>query len=214
MAYLFEKQIKHYPLLGNLNAQYSHIDLSTKSQVYENHLQDWEEYLTQLPSKEPDKIYYGGYLENRFFYSNEDLFGSKELRRDIHLGVDLWVPAKTAIFCPLDAIVHSVSYNDQELDYGHTVILQHKIDGLIFFTLYGHLNSNHVSTLKVNDKMKMGTKFCEVGPIDQNGGWPPHLHFQIIKDLGQFVGDYPGVCNIKELDYYRNNCPDGSDFIF
>jgi len=33
------------------------------------------------------------------------------------------------------------------------------------------------------------------------------LHFQIIKDIKDYKGDYPGVCAAKDLKYYKNNCP-------
>ena len=214
MAQVFGKQIKHYPILGNTKKIYKSIDLSVAGDVYKKHLPQWKNYLTQLPIKQADTIYYGGYLENRFFYSNEHLFGKQENKRDIHLGVDLWTETNTAVFCPIDGIVHSFAYNDKSLDYGYTIILKHEIEGQVFFSLYGHLNDWHLDSLKVNSKIKMGSKFCEIGPENQNGGWPPHLHFQLISNLDKNVGDYPGVCNIKDLQYYKDNCPDGSSFIF
>jgi hypothetical protein len=47
-----------------------------------------------------------------------------------------------------------------------------------------------------------------LGTFEENGGWPPHLHFQIIRDMEGFLGDYPGVAKKSELDHYQNNCPD------
>ncbi|RYZ44700.1 MAG: peptidase M23, partial [Chitinophagaceae bacterium] len=38
--------------------------------------------------------------------------------------------------------------------------------------------------------------------------WPPHLHFQIIKDMHGWKGDYPGVCRFSEKEAYLQNCPD------
>jgi len=51
-----------------------------------------------------------------------------------------------------------------------------------------------------------------LGKPDENGGWPPHLHFQLIRDMQGFVGDYPGVCAKQDLTFYANNCPDPSAF--
>ena len=31
---------------------------------------------------------------------------------------------------------------------------------------------------------------------------------QIIKDMGSYKGDYPGVASLHEIDFYRSNCPD------
>ena len=47
----------------------------------------------------------------------------------------------------------------------------------------------------------MGVNFSE------NGNWPPHLHFQLILGIESYHGDYPGVCNDGDLDFYKNNCP-------
>jgi hypothetical protein len=41
-----------------------------------------------------------------------------------------------------------------------------------------------------------------------NGNWPPHLHFQLIRDMQGKRGDYPGVVRADELAFYRDNCPD------
>ena len=44
--------------------------------------------------------------------------------------------------------------------------------------------------------------------MKENGDYPPHLHFQIILDIENFYGDYPGVCSENDLKYYSQNCPD------
>jgi hypothetical protein len=41
-----------------------------------------------------------------------------------------------------------------------------------------------------------------------NGDYAPHLHFQIIINMENKLGDYPGVCSLKMLDFYSKNCPD------
>ena len=45
------------------------------------------------------------------------------------------------------------------------------------------------------------------GPLE-NGHWPPHLHFQLIRELGDWSGDYPGVCKYSEKEKYLANSPD------
>jgi peptidoglycan LD-endopeptidase LytH len=47
-----------------------------------------------------------------------------------------------------------------------------------------------------------------IGTPEENGDWPPHLHFQVIEDMECKMGDYPGVCSKKERDRYLQNCPD------
>ena len=47
-----------------------------------------------------------------------------------------------------------------------------------------------------------------IGGTEVNGDYAPHLHFQIIKDIEGFEGDYPGVSSQNNLAYYSDNCPD------
>ena len=47
-----------------------------------------------------------------------------------------------------------------------------------------------------------------VGYSEVNGDYAPHLHFQIIKNIENFEGDYPGVTSQNNLAFYRANCPD------
>jgi len=77
-----------------------------------------------------------------------------------------------------------------------------------FYTLYGHLSLKSISHLKVGMAFKQGDLLGDLGKPDVNGDYPPHLHFQIIKDIQEFKGDYPGVCSKKDLAFYLNNCPD------
>ena len=77
-----------------------------------------------------------------------------------------------------------------------------------FYTLYGHLSLKSISHLKVGMAFKQGELLGDLGGANINGDYPPHLHFQIIKDLQNFNGDYPGVCNKNDLGFYLRNCPD------
>jgi len=49
-----------------------------------------------------------------------------------------------------------------------------------------------------------------VGGPHVNGGWPPHLHLQLVTELqlGGWQGDYPGVCARGDWPAYRRLCPD------
>ena len=211
MAKINGIELDHFPLLGNTSLEFLKIDLSKSGDI--SKVSDWRQELYRRISNQNGGVPYGGYLEKRFFYSNEELFGKGETNRDIHLGVDLWVGAGTKIYCPSNGIVHSMAYNKNHLDYGYTIILKHELEEISFYTLYGHLSDDHISSLKANDTIEIGKAFCKVGNETQNGNWPPHLHFQVILEIGKHKGDYPGVCNKQELEYYQKNCPDGSSFI-
>jgi murein DD-endopeptidase MepM/ murein hydrolase activator NlpD len=155
----------------------------------------------------------GGYLENREVYNRSPLFdhgssiNGNDQKRTIHLGIDIWGAAGTPVFAPLGGSIHSFAFNRQFGDYGATIILQHQIDGFTFHTLYGHLSVADL-TIGQNQYISIGENFGRFGAPEENGNWPPHLHFQLIIDMELKDGDYPGVCAPSRLDYYRKNCPD------
>ncbi len=109
---------------------------------------------------------------------------------------------------PLDGIVHSFAFNNNDSDYGATLILTHNLDGASFHTLYGHLSLNSLKNLSEGKNIKKGEVIAEFGMRFENGNWPPHLHFQLITDMQGWKGDYPGVCKFSERQQWLDNCPD------
>ncbi|WP_367651264.1 peptidoglycan DD-metalloendopeptidase family protein [Winogradskyella undariae] len=156
------------------------------------------------------KVAFGGYLEQRGIYQRSDYFNqlNKETERNIHIGIDLWIEANTAIFSPLEGTIHSFKNNTNYGDYGPTIVLKHKIEDFEFYTLYGHLSLASIENLKVGAEVKQGEQIANLGTAEVNGDYPPHLHFQIIKDIEDYKGDYPGVSNQIDLEFYKLNCPD------
>lgn len=153
----------------------------------------------------------GGYNEHRTVYSRSAVFDAEkpgEEPRRLHLGTDIWGHAGTAVMAPLDGMVHSFAFNDNFGDYGTTIILSHELEEIIFYTLYGHLGLDAIRNLQAGKLIKKGEVFATFGIPEENGYWPPHLHFQLIKDLKNWKGDYPGVCEFSERELYLANCPD------
>ncbi|WP_025143351.1 peptidoglycan DD-metalloendopeptidase family protein [Pedobacter jeongneungensis] len=150
----------------------------------------------------------GGYNEHRTIYSRSAHFDSEEEPRRLHLGIDIWGPAGTPIYNFYNASVQSFAYNDNLGDYGATIILTYDIDGAKFNALYGHLSLVSLNGLEEGKFIPAGTKIAELGSKEENGSWPPHLHFQLITDMGGLKGDYPGVCKFSEREKYLANCPD------
>jgi len=155
------------------------------------------------------KVAFGGYLERRNLYKRSENFNAENMEeRNIHLGLDLWIKAGTSVLSALDGTVHSFQNNTFLGDYGPTVILQHQIEGVTFYTLYGHLSLESLDGKIEGQPVKKGGKIAELGKPPVNGDYAPHLHFQIIKDLENKKGDYPGVCSSEDLGFYKENCPD------
>lgn len=154
------------------------------------------------------KIGWGGYLENRAFYRRSRHFDGLNESRSIHLGVDLWSGTGTSVFCPWRGFVHSFRDNAVFGDYGPTIIIQHELEGLFFFTLYGHLGQASLKGLWHGKPIEKGAKIGELGNAKENGGWPPHLHFQIISEMGALQGDFPGVAAPVDVAKFQAICPD------
>ena len=149
----------------------------------------------------------GGYAEDREMYARSAVFDAGEEPRRLHLGIDIWAASATPVFAPLSGIVHSIGINDAIGDYGGTLILSHELEGHAFHTLYGHM-SHAVSQWKPGDQVMAGIQIAELGAPSENGYWPPHLHFQCIRDMESMTGDYPGVCRRSDRRHYLTNCPD------
>jgi len=154
----------------------------------------------------------GRYNEPRPVYTSS-LFSSSsnptDERRTIHLGIDLFADPGTAVSAPFDATIHSFADNRAALDYGPVVILKHQpADAPAFFTLYGHLSRESLSALRVGDRIDRGQIFARIGSPSENGGWIPHLHFQIILDLLDLSTDFPGVAYPSQREVFLSLSPD------
>ncbi len=159
----------------------------------------------------------GGYDEHRTIYARSEVFGTspqplykregQEEPRRLHVGIDIWGKAGTCVFAPLGGIVHSYAFNNAYGDYGATIILQHQLEAVTFYTLYGHLSLADIEHLRKGKFISQGELLAHFGEPNENGHWPPHLHFQIIMDMEGKEGDYPGVCKLSEGEKYLANCP-------
>ena len=195
------------------NSQYTPLDLSVANlelnQLNISNATEFETYIEQLLTKNKASVAYGGYNEIRNLYKRSTVFiDSNAEERNIHIGLDLWIKAGTSVLAALDGNVHSFQNNNNLGDYGPTIILKHQLEDHVFYTLYGHLELESISPLKVGDFFTKGQQLGTLGDASVNGDYAPHLHFQIIKNIEDYYGDYPGVSNKNKLAYYLDNCPD------
>ena len=129
--------------------------------------------------------------------------------RTVHLGLDLFMPAGTPVYAPLPGRLHSAQNNAAPQDYGPTLILQHQTDeGQLFYTLYGHLAPAGLDQWPPGQAIAAGQQLGTLGDEMANGGWPPHLHFQVITDLLGRVGQFPGVAPAGQRAIWRSLSPD------
>lgn len=176
---------------------------------------DWERYLDNFLAQNKAKVAFGGYLELRNLYDRSNHFQAEhpDHKRNIHLGIDLWCSVGTPVKALFDGIVHSFQNNTEYGDYGPTIVLKHQRDAEVFYALYGHLSLASIAEIKKGQRVRAGDIVGDLGSAAVNGNYAPHLHFQIIKDLEGYSGDYPGVCSKVDLQFYQKNCPNPIDYI-
>lgn len=204
--FVFDKDIplsKYVPIdLSSTNRWLNQVDVSSSKSL--------ENFINHQIKNQNGIVGFGGYNETRSIYKRSAHFNNLNANqeRNIHLGFDLWSAAETPVYTPLDGIIHSLNNNNNNYgDYGPTIILKHQIKEIVFYTLYGHLSLQSIASLKVNQVLGQGEAIGALGDSVVNGDYPPHLHFQIIKDIQNHNGDYPGVCSKNDLDFYLSNCP-------
>ncbi len=154
----------------------------------------------------------GKYNEVRPFYTSsafEMESNDGPTWRTVHLGLDVFLDAGKDVFAPVSGAVYSIVDNKGDRNYGPTVILKHDVlPELTFYTLYGHLSRATLSKWKPGDKVEAGISIGTLGDLHENGGWSPHLHFQIILDTLGKKGDFPGVAAPMLIDVWKSICPD------
>ncbi len=166
------------------------------------------QYITNKLAAANAKYGIGGYFEHRILYERSNLFDTNDEPRRLHLGIDIWAEAGTNIYSFMDSRVHSFAFNDNFGDYGVTIVLEHQINDITFYSLYGHLSLQNIERLKVGEIISKGSLFANFGAKEENGNWPPHLHFQLITNMEGYVGDYPGVAKFSEKAIWQAKIPD------
>ncbi len=185
----------------------------------------------------------GRYNEKRRDMYTAGLFGGI---RNIHMGIDIWVPAGTPVRAFTGGKVLFFRDNDNPGDYGPTVVTEHKIgpndaifahfvsglgwesawnrtgrgggnercreetdqpEAIQLYALFGHLARRSLDQLVAGMPLKRGEVFAEVGGEHENGGWVPHLHFQLSWERPA-EPDMPGVVSEEDLEHALLVYPD------
>ncbi|MBU8892257.1 MAG: peptidoglycan DD-metalloendopeptidase family protein [Bacteroidales bacterium] len=166
------------------------------------------DYVYKTLKKKKKKVGVGGYFEDRLIYKRSKHFDNEGEPRSIHLGIDIWIEAGTPIYSPLPGVIHSFKNNDAFGDYGPTLVLEHLIEGVIFYTLYGHLSLDSIQNKEKGQQLRRGDLIAKIGNENVNGNWPPHLHFQVITEMLGNEGDFPGVAPPSAKEYFYKLCVD------
>ena len=147
----------------------------------------------------------GKYAEIRpGMYTSEQFLADKRI---IHMGIDIAAPIGEPVCAFADGVVFKAGYNDLPLDYGGTIITKHFVNGFRIFALHGHLSKESLTLRKLGEKFQAGAILGRVGNKNENGGWNPHLHFQL-SQVEPTSYDLPGVVSPNELEWAKTAFPD------
>ena len=147
----------------------------------------------------------GKYNEKRPSMYQGELY--KKGQRNIHMGIDIGAPVGTEVMNFFEGQVFDFTYHEKPWDYGYTLITKHVIKGQVIYALYGHLSGQSIRNKTCGESIKAGEVIAWVGDKHENGGWNPHVHFQL--SLVEPVGaDMPGVVSENQLADALGKYPD------
>ena len=153
----------------------------------------------------PETIFsIGKYDELRPGMYNTEIFHGE---RFLHVGIDIGAPIGTPCMAFTDGEVSHFGYNPEPGDYGNVLITKHKLDGVSLWALYGHLSSESIENKILGQKVVAGEVVAWFGDESENGGWEPHLHFQLSL-IEPETHDMPGVVAPEDRKQALKDYPD------
>ena len=138
----------------------------------------------------------GRYDERRPAMYTHDLFGAL---RCLHVGIDLGGPAGVAVHAFDEGTILHCGINPEPGDYGHVIVTEHHFDGRALYALHGHLSAHSITQRQPGERFECGAVLGWLGAQAENGGWAPHLHFQLSWQRPQ-THDMPGVVDPADRD--------------
>ncbi len=146
----------------------------------------------------------GRYDEKRVGMYTANLFGGV---RDVHVGIDLAGPIGTPVSAFYEGEIHMFGNNRASGDYGYTIITRHVFDGIDLYALFGHLSARSIENKEAGQKIKAGEVIGWLGTETENGGWNPHLHFQLSYEK-PLKCDLPGAVSEEDRADALRKYPD------
>ena len=208
----------HTPPPGKLNAVYDYIVRDFTGKVDNSMILGNKKFPHLLPTRD-EAIHHakafptnsmkgfdvGRYDEDRRGMYTSALFddstgsGNEDMRRTVHVGIDIGAPIGTEIHSFEGGIVHSVGYNPDVGDYGYVIVIKHTLSSSTkAYALYGHL-AKSVLKAKAGETIAKGQVIGYIGNTDENGGWTgTHLHFQVAVNPPMKQHDMPGTIRLVD----------------
>jgi 4-aminobutyrate aminotransferase-like enzyme/Ser/Thr protein kinase RdoA (MazF antagonist) len=197
--------------------KFTFIDMSIGSLEFEtptvfSDIEYFSEVVARRMDQESAEIGLGRYNEPRLIYSGKKyVFPSDSVpeSRTVHLGIDLFLKPGRTVYATFDGHIHSFKNKANPYDNGPTIVLEHEAGniGHKFYTMYSHLSESSLVGKSKGQRIKKGDFIGKVGSYPTNGGWPPHLHFQLIMDMFDWEGDMFVVAPPSQRDIWLSVCP-------
>ena len=127
--------------------------------------------------------------------------------RDVHVGLDIGGPVGTPVRAWLGGRVIHSGYNPEAGDYGNVIVTEHRVGDAAVYSLYGHLTTDTLATSPVGRTFEKGAVLGGIGGRHENGGWPPHVHFQLSLKRPH-THDLPGVVSRADREQALETYPD------
>ena len=127
--------------------------------------------------------------------------------RNIHMGIDIGCPAGEPVHAFYAGTIFKLGHNALPYDYGPTIITRHEWLGQVVFALHGHLSTASLERWQAGDAFDAGDLLAHVGEQHENGGWNPHLHFQLSR-VEPKTHDLPGAVSAQDRAQARLDFPD------
>jgi murein DD-endopeptidase MepM/ murein hydrolase activator NlpD len=148
------------------------LDLGNSQDINDN--EKLNERLSALVSQSSSDVSLGKYNEARAIYSTgafEERGNEGPRWRTIHLGLDFFCESGTSVYAIWEGVIHSLSNNSADRDYGPTLIIEHQVaKDFTFYTLYGHLSEVSLQNKFVGKKIEKGEVLATIGELIRKWG--------------------------------------------
>ena len=207
--FLQQQSLQPFPLFGNaLQGEPLYLDMSDQNRdLLTVNVADQEAYFAYMQGKMGERYQWviSDYLEYRSTLLAHYPHMAQE-KRFFHLGIDITVAAGTSLYSPLNATVQNSGYEIGKGTYGGYILLKHTGNFETFYSFYGHMNPSTVPA--IGSALQRGQKLGELGDMNNNGYWFPHLHLQILTERAFSEGYISkGYCTAEQLSEIPLLCP-------
>jgi len=151
----------------------------------------------------PTPFTIGRYNEKRVGVYTQPLFRGN---RDNHIGIDIGGPVGTPVHAFYEGEIYRLGDNANAGDYGATIVTRHLLNGVEIYALHGHLSRKSLDK-KPGQAIAYGEIIGWLGDETENGGWPPHVHFQLSL-VAPESADMPGAVSDEDLEAALKIYPD------